>query len=382
MIVYTTHMQVALFLLTAQGVIWFLHYVVYKTFAVFFLPHTWMRVIWGILIFLLSLCFLGFTLLARSEYFTTMPWIGSAYKVSAIWMSFASYIFLSCLISSILYIVADWIIPGASKALAITVLIIFSIASVYFQVKGLSDARNIETTRYTTLLANLPEYWVGKEVALVADTHLGIVKTVDDLSKVVDKIMDEKPEMILIAGDLYDGLPVDMGEVSLVLERLRAPSGVYFVGGNHEEYGPKLGYLDSISRAGITILDDEILEVNGIQLIGLSYPTSLDAPSTQSILSRMQIKKNTPSILLKHVPKDIEPIAEAGISLALFGHSHNGQQFPWNLLADYVYKGFAYGKNRMNGTITITTSGAGTWGPPSRIGTSNEVVIINLQDNN
>ena len=70
----------------------------------------------------------------------------------------------------------------------------------------------------------------------------------------------------------------------------------------------------------------------------------------------------------------------AGIPLTLSGHTHHGQIFPLMFFTWQIYKGFDYGLKRRGGMQVFTSSGAGTWGPPLRLGTKSEIVEINFID--
>ncbi len=84
-----------------------------------------------------------------------------------------------------------------------------------------------------------------------------------------------------------------------------------------------------------------------------------------------------PSILLNHVPNRL-PLAEhAGVSLQLSGHTHGGgQMFPFNLITRRAFGKFTYGLQRFGELQVYTSSGAGTWGPPMRVGTHSEIVLL------
>lgn len=373
-------MQLALFLLTIQGIIFFIHYVVYKSVAVFFIPNHNVRMVWGTLMFILSLAFLAVSYVARTEaYASYSAIIANLYKWIVIYMSYLSYIFLSAIVVSIIYLFASWVIPGAAKPLSITLFALSIISSLALQTWGLLQAKEIRVTTYSARLKNIPESWNKQKIVFFADSHLGFIYGPERLREIVDLINNENPHIVFIVGDLYDGMPVNTVEVTNVLRELRSTNGAYFVGGNHEQYGDTFNYVNAVRESGVNVLDDEIVEVDGVEVIGLSYPTNLTNEKTKQTLQRIPRNKSLPGIVLKHVPNGIEAIAESGASLAFFGHSHNGQQVPWNFIADYLYKGFAYGKNRMNDTITFTTSGAGSWGPPQRIGSQNEIVVVTIE---
>jgi predicted MPP superfamily phosphohydrolase len=86
--------------------------------------------------------------------------------------------------------------------------------------------------------------------------------------------------------------------------------------------------------------------------------------------------KNMPTILLKHVPSNLDIAESAGIALSLHGHTHNGQIWPLGYVARGIFGKFYLGYSRLNNLQVFTTSGVGTWGPPQRFLTNSEIVEI------
>ena len=96
-------------------------------------------------------------------------------------------------------------------------------------------------------------------------------------------------------------------------------------------------------------------------------------------LQQMNLERTRPAILLSHVPQYYDVAEEAGISLKLSGHTHYGQVFPWNWVARRVHGKFVYGLNQFKRMLVYTTSGVGTWGPPMRLATRAEIVLIRFR---
>jgi uncharacterized protein len=83
--------------------------------------------------------------------------------------------------------------------------------------------------------------------------------------------------------------------------------------------------------------------------------------------------------LIVHAPDQLAVAEKAGISLQLSGHTHRGQFFPWTWFTGLIYKQFVYGLQRFGDMIVYTSSGAGTWGPPLRVGSRPEIVLIQFE---
>jgi len=238
-------------------------------------------------------------------------------------------------------------------------------------------ARQIKITRYEVTLPNLPAEWHGKVAAWVSDVHLGQVHGPKFAAKVARLLMVQKPDVIFVGGDLYDGTGApDAYELAEPLSQLKAPWGVYYITGNHEEFGDSSGFLDAVRRAGMTILMDEKVDVHGVDIVGVDYKNANDSGRFTNILSAQSLSFGKPSILLKHVPDNLGVAADAKISLQISGHTHYGQQWPFGLLAQLVYKGYAYGLKKFDDMQVLTSSGIGTWGPPVRVGSDSEIVLI------
>jgi predicted MPP superfamily phosphohydrolase len=252
-------------------------------------------------------------------------------------------------------------------------------AAVVVGLYGVFNASWTRITRTTVLLANLPAAWRGRRAALISDLHLGHVRNGSFLRRMVAKILKEEPDAIFIAGDLYDGTAIDAGQAAQPLNKLIAPHGVYFVAGNHEQFGDDSKYLQAIASAGVRVLSNEKVEVDGLQIIGVPYRNATQDGELASVLHGVRLDRERASILLTHAP-DRPDIAEAaGISLQLSGHTHLGQFIPWSWMARRIYRQFVYGLSRIGKMQVFTSSGAGTWGPPLRFGSNPEIVILEFE---
>ena len=284
------------------------------------------------------------------------------YRASSVWLGFAMWL----LLFSVLYWITDGIFSGWFVLTATLAMGIY----------GLIHADNIQITRYMIALPALPAAWRGKTAALVSDMHLGQVNGAAFAKKVSDQIESLRPDIIFVDGDLFDGVKVDVDAVVSPLSRLRAPHGIYFVTGNHEEFGANDHFIAAVRKIGIRVLDNEKVELDGLQIIGVDDHDSNIPGSFGRILSEMGIDRSRPSILVKHQPSLLAAAEEAGISLQVSGHTHRAQMWPLSYITRAIYKGYDYGLKRLGAMQVCTSSGAGTWGPPLRVGTRAEVVVL------
>ena len=189
-------------------------------------------------------------------------------------------------------------------------------------------------------------------------------------------IMREKPEIVFIPGDLYDGTAIDAKFAAEPLNQLKAPYGVYFVAGNHEQFGDDTPYLRAIESAGVRVLRNEMVEVDGLQVAGVPFRNAVSDRGLTALLGVMHLDRSRASIFLTHAPDRPQVAEAAGFSLQLSGHTHLGQFMPWSWIVWRIYGQFAYGLSRIGNMQVFTSSGAGTWGPPLRLGSNPEIVIL------
>ncbi len=217
----------------------------------------------------------------------------------------------------------------------------------------------------------------GRRAALVSDLHLGHINGFALARRIAAKVRDLDPAIIFLPGDLFDGSNVDPLQVIAPLLELKPPLGMYFVGGNHEEFGGADEYEAALRAGGIRVLHNECAEVDGVRIVGVAYGRSTYPLQMRTFLEGLNLKGGPASILLNHVPTRL-PLAEhAGVSLQLSGHTHGGGQiFPFNFITRRAFGKFTYGLQRFGEMQVYTSSGAGTWGPPMRVGTHSEIVLL------
>jgi len=362
------------FILVFQSILFLTHILLYETWT--FSPTQgavygalWIKSVLGIL----SVSFLASSLLAFR--YTNGP-LRAFYRAAAVWLGFLTFLFLAA--------VASWIVFGVARLAGMDVnfhriVEVLFAAGLIAGLYGVFNAGWTRITRATVKLANLPEAWRGRTAALISDVHLGHVRNGSFLRRMVAKILKEEPDLIFIAGDLFDGTAIDAGRAAEPLNLLTAPHGVYFVAGNHEQFGDDSKYLRAITAAGVRVLNNEKVEADGLQIIGVPYRNATQDGHLASVLHGVGVDRNRASILLTHAPDRPEIAEAAGVSLQLSGHTHVGQFIPWSWMARRVYRQFVYGLSRIGKMQVFTSSGAGTWGPPLRLGSNPEIVVLEFQ---
>lgn len=294
------------------------------------------------------------------------------YTITMIWMGFLGYFF----IVSVLYVPEFAYIGDASR---LTALILFSL-SILVGVYGIFHARKLIIKEITTELPNTPLVWKGRRAVLICDLHIGQINGKNFVEKVIGKLKDISPDIIFIGGDLFDGSSATkILDCVIPFRELASPLGIFFVTGNHETYGNSDLFLKVVSEANIRTLRDDKVVIDGVQIIGVDYKSTVKEEAFKRVLNGMEIDRNMPSILLKHEPRHMDIAEKAGISMHMSGHTHRAQQWPFEYFARLAYGRFTYGLNRLGNMQIYTTSGVGTWGPPLRVGTDSEIVIFNFK---
>lgn len=300
------------------------------------------------------------------------------YRATVLWIGLANFLFVAAWIAWTADLLLRFAMPPATRVadrpyIAGTLLAMAIVTAVF----GLINARALRIRNVTVALPRLPRPWQGRRALLVSDMHLGHVNGANFAEQIAVKARALKPEIIFIAGDLFDGSKVDPQRMVAPLKQMMAPLGVFFVSGNHEEYGGAAQFEEAARGAGIRVLHNECVTVDGMRIVGLPYGPAAYPLDTRAFLEKLGLEDGAASILLNHVPNRL-PIAEhAGVSLQLSGHTHGGGQLiPFNVITRRAFGEFTYGLHRFGQMQVYTSSGAGTWGPPMRVGTNPEMVLL------
>ncbi|HEX2100103.1 MAG TPA: metallophosphoesterase, partial [Candidatus Synoicihabitans sp.] len=216
-------------------------------------------------------------------------------------------------------------------------------------------------------------------VALVTDVHVGAIWGAARVRRIVTLLQRLQPRAVFVSGDLFDGPKIDIAAAVAPWAACRVPTGTYFVAGNHDEFRDPAPYLAALTAVGVRVLNNEKVIIDDLQLIGIHDSHTHHPAAYQDVLTRARINPASPSILLSHRPALLEIPEAAGVSLQLAGHTHNGQFPIWTWIVRALYGRYAYGAHRVGGLQLVTSSGASTGGPPFRVGTRSEIVLIRLE---
>jgi uncharacterized protein len=363
-------------LVIVQSFLCVAHWFMYRTWVEFWWPMSLGSLLMvRIGMAVLSLVFIPATLLSfRISNLTVRVF----YRMAALWLGLANFLFVSTWLAWFADLVLRLTVPAstrlADRPYVAAILLAAAVATATF---GLINARLLRVRRVAVTVPRLPQRWRGRQALLISDMHLGHVNGTKLAQRVAAKAKELKPEIIFIAGDLFDGSKVDAARMIAPFREMNPPLGVFFVDGNHEEYGGAANFEQAVRSAGIRVLHNECVTVDGLRIVGVPYGPTAYPLHMRAFLEQLGLKEGPASILLNHVPNRL-PIAEhAGVSLQLSGHTHGGGQvIPFNFITRRAFGEFTYGLHRFGEMQVYTSSGAGTWGPPMRVGTNPEIVLL------
>ena len=247
--------------------------------------------------------------------------------------------------------------------------------------KAMDNAKNIELEVVDVKIKNLKRPY---KIVQLSDIHIGGLIDKEFIANLVKRVNTLKADIVVITGDLVD-TKLEFATPALnELANLQSKYGIYFIVGNHEYFHSVENIIAQVSSLGIKVLENENVyigeENQGFNLAGVydRFGSRYGAfePDINEALSD---KKDSPTVLLAHQPKYIEEIENTkGIDLALCGHTHGGQIFPFNFLVK-LQQPYVRGLNIHNEhTQVYVNKGTGFWGPPMRLGASSEITLLNL----
>jgi len=316
-----------------------------------------------------------------------MPvWLSYTFElVGGYWLILFVYFLFAAILGDALRIADHFfhIFPGwvtshyaqAKLGYLISVLMFLGVLSVI----GYARFSNPRTIRLDLPIAE-DKGMSGEIKLLVAtDIHLGNLIRKDRMADWVNRINSEKPDIILLGGDIFDHNmhAVESQKMEEELIKLNAIFGVYAVTGNHDFYAGIDKAVQYMKRSGIHVLRDQVVSVDDrIAIIGRDDLTNRHRKPLDSLVAGLN--SGLVRIVLDHQPAALGESVANGIDLHISGHTHNGQVFPFNHIVARIFE-LGYGYRKTGKTHFYVSSGLGLWGAPLRIGTQSEIVSIRLR---
>lgn len=264
--------------------------------------------------------------------------------------------------------------------------------------------RHLETTYYTYKAEHLDAEFDGYRIVQISDLHNA--KFGKNNQKLVDRIRECEPDMIVLTGDLVDSNHTNVDRAVQFVDEIVKICPVYYVTGNHEYWLEASEYdelMSGLTGAGAVILDDQVVEISRgdakFRLVGLD-DRSLSDGTLEALFSDESIghdqagqkeetadnensEKKEFTVVLAHEPQYLARYASAGVDLVLSGHAHGGQfrlPFVGGIVApdQGFLPEYTAGEYYMDGTEMIVSRGLGNSVIPVRLFNYPEIVCVEL----
>ncbi|MBW2636211.1 MAG: metallophosphoesterase [Deltaproteobacteria bacterium] len=271
-----------------------------------------------------------------------------------------------------------FLLPRYAPSLRGWALVIGVALSVIALIQGL---RPPVVQNYEVRFPGISREMDGTVIVAMSDLHLGTLLGEKWLAKRVAQVQAERPDLIVLLGDLFEGHGTPQGSLIRVLSRLSAPLGVWAVSGNHEFHGGGDGNIVLMDEAGIQLLRDRWVEIRpGFVVAGVDDLTSRrrSGSNVDHVSKAFAGRPPGTTVFLSHTPWQFEKVARAGVGLMLSAHTHGGQIWPFGYIVRLFYPLLA-GQYEVEGMSVIVSRGTGTWGPRMRLWRRGEILRVTLR---
>lgn len=291
--------------------------------------------------------------------------------ISYYWFAFLQYgLLIFPIVNLIIWLTKDSLQIGIEIAAAILMLAIF--------IFGIYNAYSPVVRKQKIIIPNSKRAGEQMIIVVASDFHFGPVMGKGQLEKFVALSNAQRPDLVLLAGDLVDDVPYwyVKHQMKEQMKQLTAKFGVYGILGNHEYYGKQIKEtVEQMEQSNITMLLDETIEIpNVCVLTGREDVTNDSRKSLQDLQKTSEL----PWFIMDHTPKDIDTPTQLGANLQVSGHTHLGQLWPNQFITRRIFP-LDYGYLQKEQLHAITSSGFGFWGPPLRTNSRAELWVIDVE---
>lgn len=300
-----------------------------------------------------------------------LEWIGTT------WIGLL-FLLLAFLLAADVLTLGGLLFPRASSAVRLSA----AGMALLLGVVAVTQGQQAPTIReYEVTLPGLAKQHDGLVIVAASDLHLGTMIHRDWLRQFVKQVEAQRPDLVVLVGDIIDGDVKRVEELAPELKRLRAPLGVWAVTGNHDYYAGVEASVRWLEGAGIHVLRDANTRVApGLVLAGIDDLTARRDRDRvpDPVQKAMRDRAAGGSVLLSHTPLSPGEAAKSGAGLIISGHTHHGQIWPFSYLVRLKFQHIG-GRYEVAGTTAIVSRGAGTWGPRMRLWYPSEIVRVVLR---
>lgn len=291
--------------------------------------------------------------------------------------------------------------PGLAGRIISGILLVAVIAAaVGINIYGTEHAGDTVVTHYDLKIDKHVKSTKDLRVAFISDLHLSYNSDPEMISRMVEKLNAEKPDVVLVGGDMFSSSYSSVlkpEEYIKALKSIKAKEGVYWVYGNHDAEEQLFCGFSMVApqdavrtkkmkkflkKSGFKILDDKYTAIckGEIQLAGRAdkyKPLEKAEKRLEPDVLLEDMDRDKPIIVLEHEPDGFKDLAESGADVTFAGHTHAGQIFPGTEIIK-LFHDVTYGLRDKYGMKVIVSSGVGCYGPPIRVLTDSEIVIADI----
>ncbi len=218
----------------------------------------------------------------------------------------------------------------------------------------------------------------GKKYVFFSDPQFSAGSQAWIAKKITHSLQKLSPEKIFIAGDIFNGEKLNWTPILKEMQNWNNIAPVFAVIGNHEYYGDYTEFIDLMNKANWSIISNETINLDGINILGLNYAFNENEKENIKSIVEEELKNKKIDIVISHEPLVYmaEKIAKYSTTFVFAGHTHNGQFWPLNYLVYLKYGKFIYGENIIGNSTFYTTSGYGISFIVNRLFNLPEMVVV------
>lgn len=332
-------------------------------------PSGWKLVVTGLFVLWMATMFAGFAYTERVpvKVATVLYEVGNTWMIAFLYLLL---VFLVADIASLCHLLPNTLLKDSAAGLlgAVGIVaLVMTLGAIHYPHKYRE-----ELTLKTDKTLEKP-----LTIVLASDLHVGYHNRRAELGRWVDLINAEKPDLVLIGGDIIDRSlrPVTEGRYEEEFRRLEAP--VWTVLGNHETYAGLPQAEQFFEAAGIRVLKDSVAHFKGVDVIGRKDRSTPGRAALRDLADGLEGF----TLVLDHQPSHLEEAEAAGVDFQFSGHTHRGQVWPVSWATDLMFEK-SWGPYRKGDTRYYISSGLGLWGAKIRVGTRSEYLVLKLKGKN
>jgi hypothetical protein len=227
----------------------------------------------------------------------------------------------------------------------------------------------------------LPAEAEGMRIAVIGDLHIGLFSRPSRLRYIFETARAERPDLVVLAGDLVDDDPVFAPKLLDGVAALGPTVPVVGVLGNHEMYGDPVEMIERLRGSRVRLLVNQGVAMRGLWLTGISDFAATMPALRPDMGAALAGRGSRLPLVLAHQPRAFAEAAQRAIPLTLCAHSHGGQcgirPLRWTLAGLFIP--YHIGLYRRGASQLYVHTGAGYWLLPWRLGITPEIVIVELQ---